>query len=143
MLAIILVFSLLRASQNSEGRGETLPPMERTKTVKLQFSVWPEDANGDETVPVQSGAGPTAYIRQTFAPAGFRHQESLQPETMVNPVAGGDPVQSTLSQEAMLDLWERIVSSIRVRRPETVEPLPLIHPPKVSPASDAPNHNAA
>ena len=47
----------------------------------------------------------------------------LELESGVNPVAGGDPVQSTLSQEAMLDLWERIVSSIRVRRPETVEPL--------------------
>ena len=50
--------------------------------MRLRFSVWPEDAHGDETVPVQSGAGPTAYIRQTFAPAGFRHQESFQPETM-------------------------------------------------------------
>lgn len=48
----------------------------------LRFSVWPEDAHGDETVPVQSGAGPTAYVRQMFAPAGLRHQDSLQPETM-------------------------------------------------------------
>jgi len=50
--------------------------------LQLRFSVWPEDAHGDETVPVQSGAGPTAHIRQMFAPAGLRHQDSLQPETM-------------------------------------------------------------
>ena len=47
----------------------------------------------------------------------------IELESGVNPVAGGRPVQSTLSQAAMLDLWERIVSSIRVRRPETAEPL--------------------
>ena len=49
--------------------------------LRLRFFVWPEDAHGDETVPVQSGAGPAAHVRQTFAPAGFRHQDSLQPES--------------------------------------------------------------
>lgn len=49
--------------------------------LQLRFFLWPEDAHGDETVPVQSGAGPAAHIRQTFAPVGFRHQDSLQPET--------------------------------------------------------------
>ena len=33
----------------------------------------------------------------------------------VNPAAGGKPLQSTLSEEAMFELWERIVSTIRVR----------------------------
>lgn len=47
----------------------------------LRFFVWPEDAHGDETVPVQSGAGPASHVRQIFAPSGFRHQDSLQPET--------------------------------------------------------------
>lgn len=50
--------------------------------LQLRFSLWPEDAHGDETVPVQSGAGPTAHIRQMFAPTGVRHQDSVQPEAM-------------------------------------------------------------
>lgn len=51
--------------------------------VRLSFSVWPQDANGDETLPVQSGAGPTHHIRQIFAPAGFRHQDSFHHEDML------------------------------------------------------------
>lgn len=39
----------------------------------------------------------------------------LELESGANPVAGGRPIQSTLSEEAMFDLWERIASSIRVR----------------------------
>lgn len=48
----------------------------------LRFVLWPEDAHGDETVPVQSGAAPGAHVRQVFAPTGFRHQDSLRPETI-------------------------------------------------------------
>ena len=33
----------------------------------------------------------------------------------VNPAAGGKPLQSTLSEEALFDLWERIITTIRVR----------------------------
>ena len=40
---------------------------------------------------------------------------TLELESGTNPVSGGKPVQSTLSEEAMFHLWERIVSSIRVR----------------------------
>ncbi|MBQ5963255.1 T6SS immunity protein Tli4 family protein [Massilia sp. ZL223] len=35
-----------------------------------------------------------------------------------NPVNGGKPVQSTLSEDAMTALWERVVSSIRIRPTE-------------------------
>lgn len=52
-----------------------------TPALQLRFVLWPEDAHGDETVPIQSGAGPAAHVRQTFAPTGFRHQDSLCPET--------------------------------------------------------------
>jgi len=52
------------------------------RDLQLRFFVWPEDAHGDETVPVQSGAGSSPHVRQTFAPAGFRHQQSLEPEAM-------------------------------------------------------------
>ena len=52
------------------------------RDLQLRFFVWPEDAHGDETVPVQSGAGSSAHVRQAFAPAGFRHQQSLEPEAM-------------------------------------------------------------
>lgn len=44
---------------------------------------------------------------------------TLELESGTNPVGGGRPVQSTLSEEAMLDLWERITSSIRVRPTES------------------------
>lgn len=39
----------------------------------------------------------------------------LELESGVNPVSGGKPVQSTLTEEAMFELWESIVSSIRPR----------------------------
>lgn len=39
----------------------------------------------------------------------------LELESGVNPVAGGKPLQSTLSEEAMFELWESIVNSIRLR----------------------------
>lgn len=48
----------------------------------------------------------------------------LELESGANPVAGGSPVQSTLSEEAMFDLWERIAGSIRVRPTEHVDHLP-------------------
>jgi hypothetical protein len=40
---------------------------------------------------------------------------NLELESGTNPVSGGKPVQSTLSEEAMLALWERISGSLRVR----------------------------
>lgn len=40
---------------------------------------------------------------------------SLELVSGINPVSGAKPVQSTLSEDAMTELWERIVSSIRVR----------------------------
>lgn len=51
--------------------------------LRLQFSIWPQDAHGDETVPVQSGAGPQQYARQVFAMGGFRHQDSFQNDDML------------------------------------------------------------
>lgn len=40
---------------------------------------------------------------------------TLELDSGTNPVSGGEPVQSTLSEEAMIDLWDRIAGSIRVR----------------------------
>jgi hypothetical protein len=40
---------------------------------------------------------------------------SLELSTGINPQAGGPPVQSTLSESALKELWESMVSSIRVR----------------------------
>ena len=40
---------------------------------------------------------------------------TLELDAGTNPVNGGKPVQSTLSEEALTDLWERIASSIRPR----------------------------
>jgi len=39
----------------------------------------------------------------------------LELESGTNPVAGGKPVQSSLSEEALFELWERIVGTIRLR----------------------------
>lgn len=50
--------------------------------LQLRFVVWPQDAHGDETVPVQSGEAPAAHVRRMYAPSGFRHQDCLQPEQM-------------------------------------------------------------
>jgi len=43
----------------------------------------------------------------------------LELEAGVNPVAGGRPLQSTLSEEALFELWESILGSIRLRPHET------------------------
>lgn len=51
--------------------------------LRLRFALWPQDSHGDETVPVQSASAPAQYIRQIFAPEGFRHQESFQHESML------------------------------------------------------------
>ena len=40
---------------------------------------------------------------------------SLEMDTGMNPQAGGKPVQSSLSEEAMLALWDKISSSVRLR----------------------------
>ncbi|QNA88945.1 hypothetical protein G4G28_11425 [Massilia sp. Dwa41.01b] len=45
---------------------------------------------------------------------------SLELRAGVNPRAGGKPVQSSLSEDAMLKLWDKISSSIRLR-PTSVE----------------------
>jgi hypothetical protein len=40
---------------------------------------------------------------------------TLELETGTNPRAGGKPVQSSLSERALLDLWDKLSSSIRLR----------------------------
>jgi hypothetical protein len=50
---------------------------------RLQFQIWPQDEAGDETVPHSSGNGATAYIIQTFATRGYRHQESFAQADML------------------------------------------------------------
>lgn len=40
---------------------------------------------------------------------------TLELESGTNPVSGGKPVQSSLSEQVMLELWERMSSSIRIR----------------------------
>jgi pimeloyl-ACP methyl ester carboxylesterase len=49
----------------------------------LRFILWPQDAHGDETVPVQSGSGPAKYVKQIFATRGYRHQESFRNDDML------------------------------------------------------------
>lgn len=40
---------------------------------------------------------------------------SLELQTGISPRAGGEPVQSTLSEESLADLWRRMSSSLRLR----------------------------
>ncbi|MFC0251776.1 esterase/lipase family protein [Massilia consociata] len=53
------------------------------KGLRLRFTIWPQDGYGDETVPVQSGAGPEPHVRQVFSAGGFRHQDSYQHPDMI------------------------------------------------------------
>jgi hypothetical protein len=50
---------------------------------KLTFVPEPQDAPGDDTVPHQSGAGPSGKVRALFTTQGYRHQESYQDSSMV------------------------------------------------------------
>ena len=51
--------------------------------LRLRFAMGPQNETGDETVPVQSSAGASRYVRQVFAPGGFRHQDCFQHEDML------------------------------------------------------------
>jgi len=44
----------------------------------LTFTIDPQEARGDDTVPHQSAAGPQGKVRQLFPTCGYRHQESYQ-----------------------------------------------------------------
>jgi pimeloyl-ACP methyl ester carboxylesterase len=44
----------------------------------LTFSVEQQESAGDDTVPQQSGAGPSGKVKQLFATHGYRHQESYK-----------------------------------------------------------------
>lgn len=57
--------------------------IEVEKRYKLTFTLDPQDAAGDDTVPHQSGAGPTTKVRKVFPTRGYRHQGSYQDSTMV------------------------------------------------------------
>lgn len=52
----------------------------------------------------------------------------LELESGTNPVAGGKPVNSSLSRAAMTYLWQKIVSSIRLRPTATSMPKPIARP---------------
>lgn len=46
---------------------------------------------------------------------------TLELDSGTNPISGGKPVQSTLSEEALFNLWERIATSIRLRPTEDIQ----------------------
>ncbi|UVW26981.1 T6SS immunity protein Tli4 family protein [Massilia sp. H6] len=46
---------------------------------------------------------------------------TLELDSGTNPVTGGKPVQSTLSEGALFELWERIANSIRLRPTQDVQ----------------------
>ncbi|MBQ5947728.1 triacylglycerol lipase [Massilia sp. ST3] len=73
----------IRLAQHVKSDPDGTREVEIANGLRLSFSVWPQDAHGDETVPVQSGAGPQPHVRQIFAPGGFRHQESYQHDDML------------------------------------------------------------
>jgi hypothetical protein len=47
---------------------------------------------------------------------------SLELQTAKSATPGGTPVDSILHEDAMLALWDRIASSIRLRNPDTTSP---------------------
>lgn len=50
---------------------------------RMEFRTWMQDAAGDDTVPQQSGAGPTGHVRQIFATRGYGHQEGYQSDDIL------------------------------------------------------------
>ena len=80
---VALTTGNIRAARYVASAADGMRDVEVEKGLRLQFSIWPQDAHGDETVPVQSGAGPGQYARQIFASGGFRHQDSFQNDGML------------------------------------------------------------
>ena len=80
---IALTSGNIRAATYIGSAADGTREVEVGKGLRLRFSIWPQDASGDETVPVQSGAGPQQYARQIFAARGFRHQDSFQNDDML------------------------------------------------------------
>ena len=94
--------------------------------VRLAFSQLREEArtvnglDGDELVMrVREPNFTTGYSFQWEMPGRPNDLNApllmLELDSGTNPESGGKPVQSTLSEEAMIDLWDRIVGSIRLR----------------------------
>jgi pimeloyl-ACP methyl ester carboxylesterase len=50
---------------------------------RLRFVPEPQDAPGDDTVPLQSGAGPADHVTLVFPTRGYGHQESFQDSNMI------------------------------------------------------------
>ncbi|UVW26980.1 triacylglycerol lipase [Massilia sp. H6] len=80
---IALTRGSVRSGRLSAVREDGSREVEIDRGLKLRFVVRPQDAPGDETVPVQSGAGPQAHVRQVFSADGFRHQESFDDQDML------------------------------------------------------------
>jgi hypothetical protein len=59
----------------------------------------------------------------------------LEMSTGNNPQSGGAPIQSTLGQQAVLDLWDKIVSSIRVRPTASAARVPAPSPAGLRPGA--------
>ena len=67
------------AAQASNGAREVLVE----GRLKLKFSVWGQDAHGDDTVPGQSSAGASNHVRAAFAARGFGHQDCFTNDAML------------------------------------------------------------
>lgn len=80
---IALTTGNIRSARHIASGTDGVREVEVEKALRLKFSIWPQDAHGDETVPVQSGSGPQQYARQIFATSGFRHQDSFQNDDML------------------------------------------------------------
>jgi pimeloyl-ACP methyl ester carboxylesterase len=50
---------------------------------KLRFQVEPQDSDGDDTVPPESGKGPEGHVKQVFSTAGYSHQGSFENKNML------------------------------------------------------------
>lgn len=50
---------------------------------RLRFQVWGQDAPGDDTVPRQSAAGVSPFVREVYAARGFAHQDCFSNDAML------------------------------------------------------------
>ena len=80
---VALTTSNVRTGKLIDSRENGAREVEIENGLRLRFSMGPQNETGDETVPVQSSAGASRYVRQVFAPGGFRHQDCFQHEDML------------------------------------------------------------
>jgi hypothetical protein len=81
--AIPLTWANLQQAKFIEHDQDGARIVEVENKYRLRFVPEPQDAPGDDTVPLQSGAGPASHVTLVFPTRGYGHQESFQDSNMI------------------------------------------------------------